>query len=292
LKPIVWLGFGRSLVTRRNSLARPIIVRQGALADNVPHRDLYLTHGHALYLHGVLIPVENLINHCSILWDERTRVIEYYHIELADHDVLLAEGAPAETYYDAANRAFFQNMRPGSAAAGEKAPFAPVLNGGAAVERVWRALFERAGGRLPTDTTDDPDLHLVVDGARLDATHVGGAAYCFTLDGPPAGTLRLCSRSGVPSRLGITRHDHRRLGVALSGIELRQLGLLSTFAPDAPWFVEGGCHPAEDGYCWTDGAFDLPARLFAHLTGPFTLTARIERPGMRYPAALPRDVAA
>ena len=92
-KPIRWIGIGRDLVTHRNSLARPIIVRQGGLADNVPHRDLYLTHGHALYLNGALIPVENLVNHCSILWDETARVVEYYHIEIEGHDVLVANGA-------------------------------------------------------------------------------------------------------------------------------------------------------------------------------------------------------
>ena len=91
----------------------------------------------------------------------------------------------------------------------------------------------------------------------------------------------------MPSLLGITRHDHRRLGVAISRIELRQPGLSAPSRMTRRCFVEGGCHPAEDGYCWTDGEFDLPARLFAHLTGPFTLTARIERPGMRYPTAPP-----
>ena len=30
-KPIVWIGFGRDLVTRANRLARPVVVRRGAL---------------------------------------------------------------------------------------------------------------------------------------------------------------------------------------------------------------------------------------------------------------------
>jgi len=104
MRPIVWIGVGRDLVTCRNSLARPIIVRRGALADDVPRRDLYLTHGHALYVDGVLIPVENLVNHRSILWDRAARVVEYYHIELAGHEVVFADGAPAETYHDDGNR--------------------------------------------------------------------------------------------------------------------------------------------------------------------------------------------
>jgi O-antigen biosynthesis protein len=39
LKRVVWIGFGRDLVTRANRLARPIVVRRGALADDVPRRD-------------------------------------------------------------------------------------------------------------------------------------------------------------------------------------------------------------------------------------------------------------
>jgi Hint domain len=36
-----------------------------------------------------------LVNHRSILWDDAARVVEYYHIELADHDVVFAEGGSA-----------------------------------------------------------------------------------------------------------------------------------------------------------------------------------------------------
>ncbi len=289
LKPIVWIGFGRDLVTRTNPLARPIIVRQGALADDVPARDLYLTHGHALYLDGALIPVENLINHRSIMWDETARVVEYYHIELEDHDVVLAESAPAETYYDAGNRVQFHNTRPGSVAGPAKPTCAPVLNGGELVDAVWARLFARTGGVSATVTSDDPDLHLVVDGVRRDPAAIEGSAYTFALDAPPSGNLLLCSRSGVPSLLGINRHDHRRLGVALGRIELCGSGILTTLDPDGPFFVAGGCYPPKDGYCWTDGEFVLPAQLLAHLTGPFTLVVHTERPGMRYPIPDPRS---
>jgi hypothetical protein len=291
LKAIRWIGFGRDLVTRRNSLARPIIVRAGALADGVPARDLHLTHGHALYLEGVLIPVENLVNHRSILWDETSRAVEYYHIELDHHDLLIADGAAAESYYDAGNRAHFHNTRPGSAA-GEPAPTcAPVLNGGAVVERVWRMLFARAGGQIERYTTDDPDLHLVVDGERCDPAPAADGVYRFALAGPPAAGLLLRSRSGVPSLVGITVHDHRRLGVAISRIELAQASLVTAIGHDAPLFFAGGCYPPEAGYSWTDGELALPARLFAHLDGPFTLSIHTERPGMCYPLPAARAAA-
>lgn len=282
-KPIVWIGFGRSLVTRTNRLARPIVVRRGALAENVPQRDLYLTHGHALYFDGVLIPVENLINYRSILWDDTARVVEYYHIELEDHDVMFAEGAPAESYYDARNRALFHNTRPGSEPGAAEPNFAPVLNGGERVDQVWAALYERAGGQFGGETTTDPDLHLVVDGKRLDAASVEDRVFTFAFETPPAGDLLLCSRSGVPSLLGISRHDHRQLGVAISRIELREPGITTAFEPDSWLFRDGGCHPAESSYCWTDGECELPGQAFAHVRGAFTLMVHTERPGMRYP---------
>jgi hypothetical protein len=287
-KPIEWIGFGRDLVTAKHTLSRPIIVRAGALADNVPHRDLYLTHGHALYVDGVLIPVENLVNHRSIVWDEEARVVEYYHLELADHDVVFAEGAPAETYYDADNRAQFHNVRPGSAAADAAPTFAPVLNGGDLVDKVWMDLFERAGGRIEDDTTADPDLHLVSDGERLDPAEIESGRYTFALAAPPCGSLLLRSRSGVPSQLGITRHDHRRLGVAISRIELRDAATATEMTHDAWLFGGGSCHPAESEFAWTDGEFALPAALFAHLRGAVTVTIHTERCGaMRYPLAAP-----
>ncbi len=292
LKPIVWIGMGRDLVTRANKLVRPVIVRQGALADGVPKRDLYLTHGHALYLDGALIPVENLVNHRSILWDDGARVVDYYHIELAEHDVVLANGAPAESYYEAGNRAFFHNARPGSQAGAAAPTFAPVLTGGEVVEQVWMRLFRRAGGRIASDTTDDPDLHLVVDGRRLDPAAVDGCTYTFALSQRPEARLHLRSRSGVPSLLGITAHDHRRLGIAIHRIVISQPGITTAIEHDAPALLAAGCHPAETGYCWTDGELALPPHLFAHLSGPSTLAVQIERPGMRYPITAVRAAAA
>ena len=79
------------LATRgRRSAATPVIVRKGALAHNVPHDDLRVTKAHALYIDDVLIPVEFLVNHHTILWDDRAQEVEIYHVELETHDVLLA----------------------------------------------------------------------------------------------------------------------------------------------------------------------------------------------------------
>ena len=146
-RPIAWIGTGTVLATRgQRTAATPVIVRKGALADNVPNRDLRVTKGHSLYLDGVLIPVEFLVNHRSILWDDRAQEVELYHIELETHDVLIANGAPAESYRDDGNRWLFRNANSGWDLPPQE-PCAPVLTGGPLVDAVWRRLLDRAGPR-------------------------------------------------------------------------------------------------------------------------------------------------
>ena len=75
-RKVVWIGEGQVLATRGcRSAATPVIVRKGALADNVPNKDLHITKAHGLYIDGVLIPVEFLVNHRSILWDDRAQEV-------------------------------------------------------------------------------------------------------------------------------------------------------------------------------------------------------------------------
>jgi T5SS/PEP-CTERM-associated repeat protein len=192
-RPIVWIGQGRVLAPRgRRSAATPVIVRRGALGPNVPHYDLHVTKGHALFIDDVLIPVEFLVNHRSILWDDQAREVVLYHVELDVHDVLLANGAPAESYRDDGNRWLFQNGNSGWDHAA-KPPCAPVLTGGAVVDAVWQRLLERSGPRPGLPLTDDADVHLVVDGVRLDGARSGDRCV-FRLGGVPA-SVRLVSRA-------------------------------------------------------------------------------------------------
>jgi Hint domain len=69
-----------------------VIVKKNAFADNVPYQDPWVTNGHALYLDGVLIPVEFLVNHRSIIWDDRAQEVTVFHLELDLHDVFLVDG--------------------------------------------------------------------------------------------------------------------------------------------------------------------------------------------------------
>ena len=72
----------------------------------MPSRDLFVSPDHALYVDGVLIPAKYLVNGQSIRQVEVDHVT-YHHIELARHDVVLAENLPVETYLDSGDRANF-----------------------------------------------------------------------------------------------------------------------------------------------------------------------------------------
>jgi len=273
-QPIMWIGQGRTLVTRgRRSAATPVIVRKGALADNVPHHDLRVTKGHSLYVDGVLVPVEFLVNHRSILWDDHAQEVTVYHIELADHDVLLAEGAPAESYRDDGNRWLFRNANSGWDQ-GPKSPCAPILTGGPIVDAIWRRLVDRAGPRPGVPLTDDPDLHLLVDGRRVDAMSRDGEAYIFPLPTRPV-SVRVVSRSGSPAELGLMR-DMRELGVALRRIALRQASRFCVMEAADELLAEGfHGFEADNGLRWTAGDAPLPAGLFADFNGSMELVLHI-----------------
>jgi hypothetical protein len=113
IRPIKWIGRRsyRGAFLLRNSDMWPIRVAAGALGPDVPRRDLYLSAKHALFLDGLLYPVECLVNGRSITRCACPDEIEYFHIELDTHDVILAEGAPAETFVDCDDRMIFHNAR-------------------------------------------------------------------------------------------------------------------------------------------------------------------------------------
>ena len=92
-----------------SEMTAPIRIHENALADGVPRRDLRISPDHALLLDRVLVPARLLINGASIVRETRCRRVTYYHVELDTHDVLLAEGAPAESYLNTGNRGDFED---------------------------------------------------------------------------------------------------------------------------------------------------------------------------------------
>jgi T5SS/PEP-CTERM-associated repeat protein len=271
---VVWIGIGKVLATRgRRNAATPVIVRKGALEDNVPTRELRVTKGHAFWLDDVLIPVEFLVNHRSIVWDDRAQEVELYHIELETHDVLVANGAPAESYRDDGNRWLFRNANTGWSLP-RLEPLAPVLTGGPVVDAAWRRLLERAGPRPGVPLTEDPDLHLLADGQRVDVVQRHGDRHVFHLQRRPR-TVRIASRAAVPQELGLSR-DPRLLGVALRRITASQGARLRVIEANDALLLDG-FHEFEpdNGFRWADGDAAIPNVLFADFPGPVELVLQI-----------------
>ncbi len=108
--PIVWIGHRRVACDRHPQPSKvwPIRILAGAFGPGMPARDLFLSPDHALLVDDVLIPVRHLANGSTIrqfLVDHLT----YYHVELDEHDVLLAEGLPAESFLNGGDRSAFSN---------------------------------------------------------------------------------------------------------------------------------------------------------------------------------------
>jgi len=87
----------------------PVQISPHAFGRGMPDTDLFLSPNHAVYVDRVLIPARLLVNGHTVR-QVLTNRIAYHHIELAQHDVLLANGMPAESYLDTGNRAQFSNV--------------------------------------------------------------------------------------------------------------------------------------------------------------------------------------
>jgi hypothetical protein len=110
---VKWIGKRRvstRLGSERNVM--PVRVRAGALGHGVPINDLVLTSDHALMIDGLLINAGALVNHTTIDYVPRAEMPEgytVYHLETEKHEVILAEGAAAETFVDHVGRKAFDN---------------------------------------------------------------------------------------------------------------------------------------------------------------------------------------
>ena len=135
----------------------------------------------------------------------RATVARYFHIELAEHDLLLAEGLAAESWLDTGNRAMFANadvtalradLGPGERAA---EPCVPVLTDGPVLAGI-RARLDRIGVEIGR-----PAWRSV----RLELERVGACAVML-----PAGVgwVRLACAEGVRAP------DRRHLGALIAGI--------------------------------------------------------------------------
>jgi hypothetical protein len=112
-KPVKWIG-------RRGHSARfisrvptiePVCFTAGSLGENLPSRDLYVSHDHAMFFDGVFIDAARLVNGTTVLRKAppQVRMIEYFHVEFDAHEVIFSNGVTSESYANHGNRSMFQN---------------------------------------------------------------------------------------------------------------------------------------------------------------------------------------
>jgi hypothetical protein len=105
--------FRRSLTCedlRWNPKLYPVCITAGALGHNLPRRDLYVSQQHRMLVSskitqrmfgtdGVLVPAIKLTRLPGIYVDKTVQEVTYFHILLDRHHVILAEGAPSESFF-------------------------------------------------------------------------------------------------------------------------------------------------------------------------------------------------
>jgi len=274
LRPVRWIGHRRIDLARHPDppSVQPIRIRAGAFADGVPHRDLLVSPDHAIFVGGVLIPVRLLRNDATIRSDASAASVRYFHVELDAHDILLAEGLPAESYLDTGNRVMFANAgvpmllhpRMDARAARDAGSCAELACDEARVAPVWRRLAARAealGFTLASaETTADPALRLIAGSKQYTPIRCAGGRCLFVLP-PTDGPVRLVSRSAVPAALLPWLDDRRRLGVMIRRMVVQTATERTEIAMDDPLLAVGWRDVERDGADmgrWTDGDATLP----------------------------------
>ena len=151
-KAIRWIGkrgyVGRFLAGKANIL--PVCFKAGSLGEGLPRRDLFVSPEHAMFIDGLLVPAGLLVNGSSVTQVSDIERVDYFHVELDQHDLILAEGAASETFVDDESRMMFHNAAEYARLHPDAEPVpavycAPRVTDGYALEEIRRAIDLRAG---------------------------------------------------------------------------------------------------------------------------------------------------
>ena len=111
--PVIWRAW-QSVVNPRNlSVGRsPVRIDAGALGPDLPNAPLTVTADHALLFDDMLINAGTLVNGTTIRLLPLAGLparFNYWHLELENHECVVANGVPAESFIDYVGRSGFDN---------------------------------------------------------------------------------------------------------------------------------------------------------------------------------------
>lgn len=114
-QPVRWVGSRKvsKAELRADPALRPIRIVNGALGKGRPGRDLVVSPQHRVFLQDwraqlmfgedqVLVPAKGLINDQTILCDNSTDAVEYFHILFDEHQIIYTEGLETESFHPGA----------------------------------------------------------------------------------------------------------------------------------------------------------------------------------------------
>ncbi len=150
---VKWIG--RQTVSTRFGPAErlmPVRFAAGSLGNGLPHRDLTVTADHGMLVDGVICHAGALVNGTTITRVPLAEIGEtytVYHIETEEHEIILANGAPAETFIDNVSRKVFDNYAEFEALYGDvpemaELPYPRAMSARQVPQLIQRALGARA----------------------------------------------------------------------------------------------------------------------------------------------------
>ncbi len=111
-QPILWIGSRKLSAAdlRANPKLRPVRILAGALGGGLPKHDLLVSRQHRMQISSkiaermighrdVLVPAIKLTAMPGIFVDDTVESVEYFHMLFGQHEVVFAEGAPAESLF-------------------------------------------------------------------------------------------------------------------------------------------------------------------------------------------------
>ncbi|GBQ69461.1 hypothetical protein AA103196_2223 [Ameyamaea chiangmaiensis NBRC 103196] len=292
LRDVIWSGTAHTVVQTDkpdDQAGYPVRIRQNALADGVPNKDLLVTPEHCLFFNGRFVPARLLINGSSIAYDRTILSYDYFHIETEQHSIIVADGAMTETYLDTGNRGQFTQYGNVVTIAGRATPrtprtwladaAAPLCVDRAVVEPLYNTILARARA-LDFDVkepemalTTERNVHLVTaNGKILRPVREQEGRLIFMIP-PGVQSVHIRSNASRPcDAIGPFVDDRRTLGVLVGDITLFDANHSTVLDAHVTSDTLSGWDIREAALCrWTNGNATLP--LGAREAGTMALLA-------------------